>query len=144
MTSFTAARIPRAPASALLVVAFGLAVALDSAIAAIAHANGASHAFQPLQFPSYTMLTGIGMVAGAAGWAAVRAKAAQPRRLLSGLVPIILVLSFVPDVLVGAGTMAGASWGAVAALMVMHVAVATVLITTLLRVLPVPADDKKA
>jgi len=73
MTSFTAARIPRAPASALLVVAFGLAVALDSAIAAIAHASGASHAFQPLQFPSYTMLTAIGMVAalrpGARIWA---------------------------------------------------------------------------
>src|ERR1043165_677273 len=95
MRSFTAARIPRAPASALLVAAFGLAVALDSAIAAVAPASGASPAFQPLQFPSYTMLTAIGMVAGAAGWAAVRANAAQPRRLLSRPVPIILVLSFV-------------------------------------------------
>jgi hypothetical protein len=79
----------------------------------------------------------IGTAAGAAGWSFVRSKAANPRRVLSRLVPIVLLISFVPDLLVGVSTTAGVSWGAVAALMAMHVVVATVLVTTLRRVLPV-------
>ena len=119
-------------------VAIVVAIALDAAIAAVAHAAGASHAFSPLRPPSYTSLTVIGMLAGAAGWAVVRARAADPRRVLGRLVPVVLAVSLVPDVIVGTSSVRGASWGAVAALMVMHVVVATVLVAALLRELPLP------
>jgi len=143
MTVSTApSRRALAAPAAVLVAAIALAVALDSAIAAAAHASGASHAFTPLQAPSYASLTVIGMLAGTAGWAIVRAKTAHPRRLLGRLVPVVLVISLVPDVLVGTGSTTGVSWGAVAALMLMHVVVAALLVTALLRALPLPADQK--
>lgn len=124
-----------------LVVAAVLATALDAAVAAIAHGAGASHAFRPLQTATYGGLTVAGVLAGAAGWALVRARSSSPRRLLRTLVPAVLLLSFIPDVLVGvSASMPGTSWGAVAALMSMHLLVAAVAIPVYLRVLPLPGD----
>ena len=148
MTSQSAAARPVRRSGALvaggLVAAAVLATALDAVIAAIAHAAGASHDFSPLKLPTFAALTVIGIFAGAAGWAIVRRRSAGPRRLLSRLVPAVLLVSFVPDVLVGAsGKMAGTSWGAVAALMAMHLVVAAVAIATYLRVLPLPNDERR-
>lgn len=145
MTAEPASARPSRHGSALvaggLAAAAVVAIALNAAIAAIAHAAGASSAFSPLHLQSYAPLTIIGIAAGAAGWALVRARSANPRRLLRVLVPAVLLVSFTPDVLVGAsGRMAGTSWGAVAALMVMHLVVATVAVGTYLRVMPLPGD----
>ena len=126
-----------------LILAAIIAVALNTAVAAAAHAAGASHGFHPLQLATYAGLTIAGLLAGAAGWAFVRARASNPRRLLRTLVPIVVVASFVPDLLVGvSATMPGTSWGAVAALMVMHVVVATVAIPTYLLVLPLSGTNE--
>ena len=122
-----------------LLAAVVAATALDAAVAAVAHAAGASHHFGPLKLPDFGALTIIGILAGAAGWVIVRGRSARPRRLLRVLVPAVLVVSFVPDILVGtSGTMTGTSWGAVAALMTMHLLVAAVAIVTYLSVLPLP------
>ncbi len=137
------ARRSGALVAAGLVAAIAVATALDAAVAAIAHAAGASGDFSPLKLPSYASLTIIGVFAGAAGWAIVRGRAASPRRLLRVLVPAVLLISLLPDILVGAsGTMAGSSWGAVAALIAMHLIVAAVAVGTYLRVLPLPDDHR--
>ena len=88
-----------------------MAIALDVTIAAIAHAAGASRTFSPLQPASYTSLTVIGMLAGTAGWAVVRAKAADPRRMLGRLVPGVLVISLVPDAIAGTSSARGSQLG---------------------------------
>src|SRR5579884_2358480 len=117
-------------ALSVLTAAVGSVIA-DVVIASIARAAGASHAFQPLTPVAYVPLTVLGIVAGAVAWQAVRAKAKNPTKVLGRLVPSVVVVSLVPDVLVGAGHgEAGTSWGAVIALMVMHVAVSTVGVIT--------------
>ncbi|MFC3893334.1 DUF6069 family protein [Lentzea rhizosphaerae] len=124
-----------------LVVAAAVATALNAAIATIAVAAGASSQFQALQLPTYATFTVIGVLAGAAGWAVVRAKTRNPRRVMRVLAPAVVLVSFVPDVLVGvSGGLPGASWGGVVALMVMHVVVAAVAVAVYARMLPLPAD----
>jgi hypothetical protein len=124
-----------------LVAAAIVATALNAAVAAIAHAAGASSELRALQLQSYAGLTVLGVLAGAAGWAIVRAGTRSPRRVLRLLAPAVVLVSFVPDVLVGVSDgMPGAGWGGAVALMVMHVVVAAVAVGTYLRVLPLPAD----
>jgi peptidoglycan/LPS O-acetylase OafA/YrhL len=124
-----------------LFVAAVVATAMNAVIAAIAHGAGASSQFQALQLPTYGTFTVIGVLAGAAGWAVVRAKARNPRRVMRVLAPAVVLVSFVPDVLVGISAgLPGASWGGVVALMVMHVVVAAVAIAAYSRTLPLPAD----
>lgn len=138
----TATPVARANATIVtggLFLAAIIAIALNAAIAAAAHAAGASNDFQPLKLPTYAGLTVVGLLAGAAGWAITRARASNPRRLLRTLAPVVLGASFVPDLLVGANAkMTGTSWGAVAALMVMHLVVASIAIPTYQLTLPLP------
>ncbi|MFF4117638.1 DUF6069 family protein [Streptomyces sp. NPDC001714] len=131
-----------------LVVAGGLigtaavAVALNAVVAATAHAAGASHDFQPLQLTAYAPLTVFGVLVGAAAWAIVRARSAQSSRLLRILVPVVVILSLIPDIMVGVSdSRPGTSWGAVVALMVMHVVVAAVVVPAYHRLLPLLADQ---
>ncbi|MGW4215198.1 DUF6069 family protein [Lentzea sp. NPDC004789] len=122
-----------------LVAAAIAATALNAVVAAIAHAAGASSQFQALQLPTYAAFTVIGVLAGAAGWGIIRARARNPRRVLRALVPTVVLISFVPDLLVGAtGSLPGTSWGGVAALMIMHVVVAAAGVAAYSRVLPLP------
>lgn len=126
-----------------LILAAIIAIAMNAAVAAIAHAAGASHDFRPLHVATYAALTVISLLAGAAGWAIIRARASNPRHMLRALVPVVLIISFVPDLLVGASaTMPGTSWGAVAALMVMHLVVAAIAIPTYLLALPLPTTRR--
>lgn len=121
-----------------LLLAAVLAIALDTAVAAVAHDADVSHRFQPLHVGSYASLTILGMACGAVGWTLIRAYASSPRRILRVLVPSVLVLSLVPDVAVGLGNRPGHSWGAVAALMTMHVIVTAVSVLAFQRLLPLP------
>lgn len=124
-----------------LVAAAVVATALNAVVAAIAHAAGASTQLQALQPPAFATFTFIGVLAGAAGWAIVRARADNPRRVLRVLAPAVVLVSFVPDVLVGAtDALPGSGWGGAIALMVMHVVVTAVAVGTYLRALPLPAD----
>ena len=105
-------------------------------ISAIAHAAGVAHSFSPLQPATFTVLIVVGVLAGGLGWQLVRTRTARPAQLLSRLVPAVLLLSFIPDLLVGITGGLHATWGGVAALMCMHVAVAAAAVTSYSLFLP--------
>ncbi|GGS21138.1 DUF6069 family protein [Streptomyces griseoviridis] len=123
-----------------LVATAVVAVALNAAVAAIAHAAGASDDFEQLHFADYALLTVVGVLAGAGGWALVRARAARPARVLRTWIPVILLVTFVPDILLGLSDNPGTSWGAVIALMLMHLVVAAVAVPAFRFLLPLPGD----
>jgi hypothetical protein len=126
-----------------VVVAVVASTIVDSVVALIAHGAGASHGFRPLEFPTYTALTVVGVVLGALAWQAVRSRSRRPAEVLRRLVPGVLALSFVPDILVGVTkSQAHTSWGAVAALMVMHLVVGSVAVLTFATLLPVRPTDR--
>ena len=85
-------------------------------------AAGAPSDYSPLLPPAYASLTAIAVIVGWFGWKAVRTRARDPRRTLGILVPVIGVLSFLPDViLLTTGFIPGTTAIAVLALMAMHV-----------------------
>jgi hypothetical protein len=85
-----------------------------------------------LQPAAYLFLIVVGVVVGGIGWNVVRRRAVEPTRVLSWLVPVVFVVSLIPDVLVGV------AFGAVAgiALGLMHLAVLAVALPTYRRFLP--------
>ena len=101
-------------------------------IAAIAHGAGAYSDFQPLTFGGLIGPTVVGLLIAVVVWELVRRRAGDPVAVMRRLVPIVVVLSWVPDVVLGVTRRAGAShvahttWGEVAALMVMHLFVAAI------------------
>lgn len=123
-----------------LAMACILAVLANLVVAAVAHSAGASDDFQQLQAATVSSLTLLGVLVGALGWALVRSRASRPHAVLRILVPAVLVLSFVPDLLLGRSDQPGTSWGAVAALMTMHLIVAAIAIPAYSWVMPLPAD----
>lgn len=91
--------------------------------------------FGPLDPGSYIFLTAVGVILGAVGWAVVRKASKRPAELLRKLVPAVVVVSFVPDFfLFGDGGEVG-----VAALLLMHVAVAAIAVPVYRRVIPLTA-----
>jgi hypothetical protein len=90
-----------------------------------------------LTLVAFGPLTVLGVLAGTAGWAAVRRLAARPRAALRVLVPAVVALSFVPDLVV---LLTGASPVNAAGLVTMHLVVALVTVGTAIRTLPLPAD----
>ena len=132
------ARPKGAAVAGILLVAVVLAALVDTAIAALGHAAGASHQFQPLQAPAFVSFTLLGIVIGAAGWAIVRRRAAHPRALLRRLVPTVLALSFIPDLaMLVSSYLPHSNTAGVLALLAMHIAVATIAVTAYTRALPV-------
>lgn len=132
----------RAVLAAGLAAAAVIAVALNAAVAAIAHAAGAPANFSPLLLPTFGLFTVAGIVIGAAGWARIRARSARPRALLRRLVPVVLVVSYVPDLLVGiSGLLPGTTWGAVIGLMVMHIVVAGIAVPSYQLLFPLPRNN---
>lgn len=117
-------------------VAALVAVAANTVVAQVALAVGASDDFQPLRFATFSFLTVLGVAAGLIGWLIVR-RTANAASTLRWLVPAVLVLSLVPDVMLGLSDEPGVSWGAVAALMAMHVVVTVAAVATFSRMLPV-------
>ncbi|WP_316775689.1 DUF6069 family protein [Streptomyces sasae] len=121
-----------------LVVAGGLIAAIvvasiaNTVISLIALAAGAPDGFQPLKAGSYIFLTAVGTLTGALGWAIVRKVSKDPEALVRWLVPVVVVVSFVPDFLLyGNGGAIG-----VGALLLMHVAVAVVVVFAYRKVMP--------
>jgi hypothetical protein len=121
-------------------VALGIAaaavvsIALNTAVALGAVALSPNGTRMGLDLVAYAPLTIIGVLAGTLGWALVRRHAAHARATLRVLVPVVTVLSFIPDVLLLVNGIAdGVNF---AGLVVMHVVVAAVTVTTVSRVLP--------
>ncbi|WP_375426287.1 DUF6069 family protein [uncultured Friedmanniella sp.] len=105
-------------------------------IGRLAIALGVPAGTMQYQLPALLVIILLASVIGAAGWSIVRRRARHPRGLIRVLAPVVLVVSLVPDVLLGVGGVA--TWGAVAGLMVMHVAVAALTVTVFSRLLPLP------
>lgn len=85
-----------------------------------------------LSLAEFGPATVLGILAGIAGWAVIRRRAARPRSVLRGLVPAVVVLSFVPDAVVVGGT----SLVNMVGLWIMHVVVAVTAVTVASRVYP--------
>jgi hypothetical protein len=107
-------------------------------ISIVARAAGVPGSFTPLVvFPAFVI---IGVVAGAVGWQLVRQRSAGPRHLLARLIPAVLLASFVPDLAVGVTrALPHTTWGGVAALMLMHLAVTAGAVPAYRHFLPLRA-----
>jgi hypothetical protein len=98
----------------------------------IAHGAGAYSDFQPLTLGGLIGPTVLGLLTAVVVWELVRRRAGDPVAVMRRLVPIVVVLSWVPDVVLGAThreattQVAHTTWGEVAALMVMHLFVAAI------------------
>jgi hypothetical protein len=115
------------------------AVAVNTLISLLAVAAGASEDFRPLQPATYIGLTVVGVLAGAAGWAAVRRWSRRPGAVLRPLAPTVVAVSLLPDVaLLFTDMQPNTSTLAVAALMSMHLATAAVAVPAFARSLPLP------
>ena len=76
----------------------------------------------------------IGVLVGFVGWVLIRRFAPRPAAVLRWVVPLVVVLSFIPDLYL---LTFGMSVLLVVALMIMHVVVAAVAVPAFRRVLPV-------
>jgi hypothetical protein len=125
-----------------LVASVVASLIVELIIAAIAHAAGAYSDFHPFTFSGLIGPTVLGLVVAVVVWELVRRRAADPVAVMRRLVPIVVVLSWVPDIALGATHRAGTSqvahttWGEVAALMVMHLFVAAIGIGLFSQLLP--------
>lgn len=125
-----------------LVASVVASLIVELIIAAIAHGAGAYSDFQPLTFGGLIGPTVLGLLTAVVVWELVRRRAGDPVAVMRRLVPIVIVLSWVPDVVLGATHRAGTSyvahttWGEVAALMVMHLFVAAIGVGLFSQLLP--------
>lgn len=139
-TAESVASRPRLRTAAILITAVIVAVAVNAAIAAVAIAAGAPSTYGPLTLPAYALFTTLGVAAGWAGWVLVHRRAREPRRAIAVLVPVLTVLSFVPDVLLLAfGFIPGTTTPAVIALMLMHLVVVAVAVPAYALAMRTPA-----
>ncbi|MFP3464094.1 DUF6069 family protein [Leifsonia sp. SIMBA_070] len=124
--------------NALLLTAGALVIAAATTVVAlIAQALGAGDfpALKPAVYMSFAI---AGFLAGYVGWRIVRARAARPTRALRLLVPLLLVVSLVPDVvLLVTGFIPGTTVAGVIALMLMHPIVVAVGVPLFQRIAPV-------
>jgi hypothetical protein len=87
----------------------------------------------------YAPATVLGIGLGTLGWYLVRRFAGNPKRVLKILVPVVVVLSWIPDLGILAG---GATVANSLALMAMHAVVAALTVPVLMRVLPLQEPRK--
>jgi hypothetical protein len=137
----TSTRIrPPAVVGALLVpvvVGSALCLAIAGAVRSVATIPST---FQPFAPPSVIMLATIGITAGMIGWLIVRRLASRPAAVLRVLVPAVVLVSLVPDILLGLSkSEPGTTWAGVVGLMAMHLAVAAVAVVSFAKFLPLPA-----
>lgn len=146
MTPTSTPRRTKTPVALPVAVATAVVIGdlASNVIARIAHGAGVTRTFAPLHFATYTTVIVFGVIGGAIGWQLLRSRDTNPHRLLTRLVPLVLLLSFVPDVLIGVTKEAtGTTWGGVLALMAMHIAVTGAAVSSYLRFLPVRPVDAR-
>ncbi|MBB5158895.1 DUF6069 family protein [Saccharopolyspora phatthalungensis] len=125
-------------AIAAIALAAVVASAINLAVGTLTHASGA---MPPMEFMGlepvvYLPSTVFGVIAGAIGWAVIRRRAKHPEPLLRRLVPIVVGVSFIPDLVLY--FVASMPFIPVLALMVMHIVIAAISVPVYQRVLPVP------
>lgn len=139
MTALASTSTTSVPRTAVLLAAAVLvAGAANSVIAVSAIAAGASSTYAPLTLPVYLAFTVVGVLAGYAGWRIIRSRAAQPAHVLRVVVPVALVLSWVPDVILAITQfIPGTNLTGALALGLMHAVVVAVAVPVYARVAPV-------
>lgn len=117
------------------VVASVIAIIVNAIVSLVAQALGADPAvFRGLVPGAYILFTVVGVLIGAIGWHIIRTRAARPSALLRWLVPTVVVVSLIPNVLVGISV----GWLGASALGLMHIVVAAVAVPVYRRFLPLP------
>jgi len=128
----------RIRAALLLAIAVGVAVLANCVIAAAAVGMGASSAFAPLSVFVFGPFTLAGILSAYFGWRIVRARSRHAAVTLRVIVPVLTVLSFIPDTLLALrGFIPGTSTTAVVALALMHLVVVAVAVPVSARLAPV-------
>lgn len=95
------------------------------------------HEFRSLTVPVYGALTVLGAIIGAIGWRLIATRSRRATRLLTVLVPAVLVLSLLPDtLLLVSKSQPGTTTGGVLTLMLMHFGVAAAAIPAYRRFIP--------
>jgi len=140
-THVASARTVSVPRTALLLLAAVAAAGLANTVIALAAvAAGAPSSYGPLTAPAYLTFTVVGVLVGYLGWRIVRRSAARPARVLRVLVPVVLVLSWVPDALLAAlQFIPGTTLTGAIALALMHAVVVAVAVPVYARIAPLPA-----
>ena len=119
-------------------------IALSAVVAAVARGAGVSDKFRPMMVATFAPLIVLSLLIAVAVWQRVRSRSADPVRTMSRLVPVVVVLSLVPDVLVGVGgSMAHTTWGGVFALMTMHLLVSAVGVASFAYFLPLAGHNRR-
>jgi len=123
MSALSSSRTSARPRSAVLLGLAGVAAALlaSTLVGTVAAALGADPDFAPLRPYVYLTFAAVGTIASLIGWVVIARRARSSRRLLTVLVPVLTVLSLVPDVaLLALGFIPGSGPLEVVALMLMH------------------------
>jgi Family of unknown function (DUF6069) len=124
-------------ATVILGIVTVAAVIINYGVATLAKELGASPAFAPLTLPVFGAFPAAGIGAGWLGWRQIQRRAARPWAVLRVLVPALTVLSLAPDLLLLAlRFIPGTTTTGVAALMTMHLVVATTAVTGYLIATP--------
>ena len=140
-THVASARTVSAPRTALLLIAAVVVAGLANTVVALAAvAAGAPSTYGPLTAPAYLTFTTVGVLVGYLGWRIVRRSVPRPARVLRVLVPVVLVLSWIPDVLLAAlQFIPGTTLTGALALGLMHAVVVAVAVPVYARIAPVAA-----
>lgn len=142
-TAATAAPTSVAPSSvlrtiALLAAAFVVAGAANAIIAFTALAVGASPTFAPLSAPVFLAFTVLGVAGGYLGWRIVRRLTGASARVMRIVVPVALVLSWIPDVALAIlQFIPGTNLTGAVGLALMHAVVVAVAVPVYQRLAPV-------
>lgn len=119
-------------------IALVAAAAVNTVIALAASALDDGGIGMGLNPAAYLPATVLGLLAGAAGWGLIARRNAKVLRVV---VPLVLVLTWIPDLLL---LTAGATAANVVGLMLMHLAVTSAVVLALRPTLRVPAAPAPA
>jgi Family of unknown function (DUF6069) len=104
--------------------AYVLANLLCLAVASITLRAGASEQFRPVGPTTFGVHVALASIAGSLVWSAIRRQARDPHRVLSVLMPAVVLVSLGADAVLGlTRVLPGTTWTGVAGLMVMHLVI---------------------
>ena len=104
-----------------------IASVVNALVALVALAAGADPSTQGLTPPAYITFTIVGVLVGAIGWMLI-GRARSAGRILAVLVPVVVLVSLIPDIALALGATNSGGVTAAVALGIMHVVTAAVAV----------------